>query len=374
MRSSPSLISLVVSLAVCSVAAAQDGGELEASSKYTPASILDRRNPTYPQAALSSGKEGWVVLSFVVSPAGEVTEPMIEDSSGVEAFERAALRSIEGWKYTPATQDGQPVEQAMVKTMIVFALQDNPDGGASSAFVSKYRRIARLINDGDFAAAEPLITELEFGERKNLYEDAWFWWSKYVYLSASGSSDTAEMLRCLQRAVGYEREYLAPDQFVAAAERLMVAHARALDASAAIATFERLRDAKTARRSDNYEGAIANLQPAYDRLVELVNGEQILATKAAVGEFDYWVHDLLRRSFSLADISGRLDVLDIRCERGTRRYHAVPADTIWTVPQSWGKCGAYIKGERGTTFAFQEYPRSFVPQAAVDAGATGQSP
>ena len=193
MRSSPSLISLLVSFAVCSTTAAQDVVELEAS-KYTPASLLERRSPVYPAGALSSGKEGWVMMSFVISPTGDVTEPMIEDSSGIEAFERAALRSVEGWKYTPATENGEPVEQAMVKTRIQFQLEDKARG-ASPAFTSKYRKIAALISERDFAAAEPLIAELEFGERTNLYEDAWFWWTKYVYLAESGSTDTEEMRR-----------------------------------------------------------------------------------------------------------------------------------------------------------------------------------
>jgi hypothetical protein len=297
---------------------------------------------------------------------------MIEDSSGVEAFEHAALRAVSGWKYVPATEDGEAVEQAMVKTRIQFQLQGGAQG-ASSTFASKFRRIARLVEEGKFAEAEPLITELEFGERANLYEDAWFWWTKYVYLSASGSSDTAEMRRCLQRAIGYEQEYLAPGQFVAAAERLVVLHAQSLDIASAIAAFERLRDAKTAQRADGYEQAVANLQPAYDRLLEIVKGEQLLVTKGQVGEFDYWVHDLLRRSFAVADIVGRLDVLDIRCDRGTRRYNAVPIDTIWTVPKSWGDCGAYIKGEPGSTFAFHEYPTSFTPTASVEVGQTSPS-
>jgi TonB family protein len=300
---------------------------------------LERPNPNYPTAAISAGKEGWVMLSFVISPDGAVTEPMIEDSSGVQSFERAALRAVENWKYTPATQDGAPVEQAMTKTRIQFQLEDRTQG-ASAAFVTRYRRIARFINERDFAAAAPLIAELEFGERTNLYEDAWFWWSKYVYLSTSGSVDTVEMRRSLQRAIGYEQEYLTPEQFVAAAERLVVLHAQALDISAAIATFERLRDAKTARRADTYEQAVANLQGSYERMLAIINGEDHLVTTGTVGEFDYWVHELLRRSFSLADISGRLDVLDIRCERGTRRYQAVPIDTVWTVPLSWGDCSA----------------------------------
>lgn len=359
------MISLLVSVAVCSETAAQDAVELEASSKYMAASPVERVNPTYPTTALSEGKEGWVMLSFVISPTGDVTEPMIEDSSGVEDFERAALRAVARWKYKPATQDGEAVEQAMVKTRIHFQLQGG-EQGASTRFANKYRHVVRLMDEGDFAGAEPLIADLEFGERANLYEDAWFWWAKYVYLLKSGSADTEEMRRCLQRAVGYEVEYLTPEQFLAAAERLVVLEARALDYSAAISTFERMRDAKTARRAEAYEKVIANLQPSYEKMLEVVRGDQVLAVDGKVGEFDYWVHDLLRRSFSIADIVGRLDVLDIRCERGTRRYSSVPVDTVWTVPVSWGDCGIYLKGEPGATFAFHEYPLSYTPTNSVN--------
>ena len=74
----------------------------------------------------------------------------------------------------------------------------------------------------------------------------------------------------------------------------------------------------------------------------------------------------MRRSFSFAAINGRVDALDIRCERGRRRYDSVPVDTVWRVPDEWGKCGIYLKGEPGATFAFREYPRSYAPPAAVD--------
>lgn len=370
MRAKRSVVASFALLASCSAAIAQEPA-VPTGQTYVPAQLIERTPPTYPVNALYSAKEGWVMLSFVISPTGEVTEPMIEDSSGVEAFERAALRAVQRWKYTPAMQDGEPVEQAMTKTQIRFQLEGGP-AGASWAFVNKYRRIARLIDAGDLEAAGELIKELEYGERTNLYEDAWFWWAKYVYLAKAGSTDADEMRRCLQRAVGYEEEYLRPDLFVSAAERLVVLQAQALDIAAAIAAFERLRDAKTARRSDNYEAVVANLEPGYERMLEFVEGGQLLMTKARIGQFEYWVHDLLRRSFSVADIAGRLDALDIRCARGTKRYSDVPVGVVWTIPESWGTCGVYMKGEPGATFTFHEYPRSFVPEVS-DGGAGGEA-
>jgi TonB family protein len=329
---------------------------------YIEPRALERVNPDYPSSAQMNRREGWVLLSYVVSTEGTVTEPMIEDSSGSEALEQAALRAITSWKYSPATNNGQPVEHAMTKTRFTFQIEDGAEG-ATPAAMRKFYQISRHMNDGNFAEAEPFVAELEFGGRANLYEDAWFWWIKFVYLQKSGSSDEEEMRKCLRRAIGYEEAYLAPDQYVQAAYSLFVLDARAKDVSAAIATFGKLRDAKPAiRRADNYDWAIETLTPTYEQLVQIVEGESTLVTQARIGEFDYWVHDLVRRSFSMVNIVGRLDVLDIRCERSTRRYNSIPADSTWTIPQSWGSCGVYIKGEQGTTFAFHEYPATAAAQ------------
>jgi TonB family protein len=309
-----------------------------------------------------------VVVSYVISVTGDVIEPMIEDSSGSADFEAAAMRAAERWKYTPAMSNGQPVEQAMVKTRMVFQL-DNGEKAASASFVRKYREVVRVVSAGDFQAAEPLIAELELSERKNLYEAAWFSLLKYAYLDGTKSTDTDARIESLQRAIGYEEVYLTPDQFVSAASRLVAEHARAGDLSAAIRMFERLRDEREARRSDNYETVIASLTPAYERLQEIVRGEEVLVMNAEVGGFEYWVHDLLRRSFSVSDVNGRVDTVDVRCERGTRRYKQIPAEATWTIPPSWGACGVYIRGEPGTTFTFHEYPASDATVAPVDVAA-----
>jgi TonB family protein len=368
---------------------AQEAAQPEASAdvEVTPVS---RVNPEYPSGPLAQGREGWVELSFVISETGDVIEPMIEQSSGGEPFERAALRAVQEWKYLPATEDGVPVERA-VKTIIRFQLEGGGGGGqvrgeyverASAAFVKNYRQLVRLVDGQDFEGAAALLATMEAEQRLSRYETAFLWWAKYVYLSRTSSSDLAQMRRALERAVGGEDDmYLSMDQFVAAAERLVVLHAQAADIAAAMATFERLRDTVAEFAEDrataglravpSYTQSVAALQPAYEAMQELVNSDRLMAMNGSVGEFDYWVHDLLRRSFSLADIQGRLDALDIRCERGRRRYDSIPVDTVWRVPEEWGTCGVYVKGESGTTFAFREYPRSYVHAASVDVSQRG---
>jgi TonB family protein len=375
-RTNVCFASLLAVLTVTFMAGAQEGGEAETPTRV-PARALERENPEYPESALSQGREGWVTVSFVISTTGDVIEPMIEASSGGAAFEQAALRAVEGWKYAPATQDGVPVEQAMVKTVLRFSLEAGrgPEG-PSREFVRNYQRLVQLVDGQDFSSAAALLAEMEADRGLNRFETAWFWWAKYVYLSRTSPTDVAEARRVLERAVGFEEQHLSMPQFVAALERLVVLQAQALDFASAIAAFERLRDTvagfETRRGevglepSPAYAQSVATLQPSYDAMLKLADGAAPLVMSGSVGEFDYWVHDILRRSFSVADIKGRLDTLDIRCERGTRRYDSVPIDSIWYVPDKWGTCGVYLKGEPGTTFAFREYPNSAVPPAAID--------
>jgi TonB family protein len=380
-RVRPTVAFACVFLAVVFTVTAQEGAQVA-----SPADEADdgaavpvlRVNPDYPERALRQGSEGWVELSFVVSEVGDVVEPMIEQSSGGDDFERAALRAVSQWKYKPAIQDGVPVERAL-KTIIRFQVEV---GGipfsererASPAFAKSYRQLVELVDAQDFARAAELLAEME-AERLNRYETAFLWWAKYVYLSRTSPTDLAQMRRALERAVGDEEDmYLSTDQFVAAAERLVVLHAQAADIAAAINMFERLRDTvaeigtDSAGRSrvESYARSIDGLQPGYEAMLDLVKSDRLMAMEGVVGEFDYWVHDLLRRSFSLARINGRLDSLDIRCERGRGRIDAVAVETVWRVPEDWGACGIYIKGEPGATFAFREYPAGFAPANLVD--------
>ncbi len=347
-------LALLSALVPPALAVAQEPQAVETET-FVPITPILRSNPEYPLVAQRFGNEGWVMLSFVVSETGEVEEPMIEDSSGVEAFERAALDAIRRWRYTPATVNGEPVEQSMLKTRITFALE-GPATGATRRFQDAYRAIRRLLDAGDYAAAEPLLGEMEFGGRQNLYEDALFWALKYGYLEGVQSTDTAAKQRALQLALGHQADHLPADMLVALFQRLYVLQVQATDFSAARSTFERLRDSEAASKSDQHARAVAELTPSYEQIERVIAGPQVLTVKAEIGQYDYWVHDLMRRSFSIATVNGRIDAVDVRCERGTRRYASFPDGAVWQVPESWGECGVYIKGERGTTLTFEEYP------------------
>jgi len=96
------------------------GGMNIAEGDYLP---IVRVAPVYPARALSRGLEGFVDLSFTVTTAGTVKDPIVLQSTS-SLFERAAIRAVLKFKYKPRVVDGVPVEVPGVKTRISFMLED----------------------------------------------------------------------------------------------------------------------------------------------------------------------------------------------------------------------------------------------------------
>ena len=96
------------------------GGMNIAEGDYLP---IVRVAPVYPARALSRGLEGHVDLSFTVTAAGTVRDPIVMFSTS-SLFERAATRAVLKFKYKPRVVDGIPVDVPNVKTRITFRIED----------------------------------------------------------------------------------------------------------------------------------------------------------------------------------------------------------------------------------------------------------
>jgi TonB family protein len=320
----------------------------------TPPVLIGQVVPRYPPNALVSRREGWVAISYIVSQSGEVTGAMIEDSSGNESIETAAMRAVTKWSYAPATVGGQPVEHVMTRQIFRLQLEGAPPG-ASKSFVKSFRKIRDLLEARDLSAARDLLTTLRDTERRNLYEDAWFWWLQAYYLETS-SGDVDEQIDALTRAVAYEDVLLEPEMFVSAAARLFVLRVGSGDYSAALQAYERLMSEREIRASKAYRATQPQLAPIVAEIERAIAGKEMLRTRGRVGVYEYWVHSLVRRSFSLANIAGSLDHLSIRCSRRNVTFAPVTGENTWTIPESYGACSVYVHGVPGTTFEFYELP------------------
>lgn len=101
------------------------GGVLSAqenSGADFKAAYLNNPKPPYPRLAVRQKIEGTVTLIVRVLPDGRASEVRIDQSSGNDLLDNAALATVKSWRFVPARQGGVAVS-ADVRVPIVFSLQ-----------------------------------------------------------------------------------------------------------------------------------------------------------------------------------------------------------------------------------------------------------
>jgi protein TonB len=66
-------------------------------------------SPDYPLWARRRGIEGSALLRFVVDAEGRVSQVRVVSTEGSARFGDVARRTIDTWRFEPATKDGRPV-------------------------------------------------------------------------------------------------------------------------------------------------------------------------------------------------------------------------------------------------------------------------
>ncbi|MCK4487938.1 MAG: energy transducer TonB [Desulfobacterales bacterium] len=70
--------------------------------------------PHYPRVARIGGYEGRTLLRVEVLENGRVGKIEIEESSGFEVLDTAALKSVKGWTFVPGTKNGRRIKQRVM--------------------------------------------------------------------------------------------------------------------------------------------------------------------------------------------------------------------------------------------------------------------
>lgn len=84
-------------------------------------SYLRNPKPFYPRVARKRGLEGTVLLSVSVNAKGLVTKLTIKKTSGHSSLDKAALRTVQNWKFQPAKRGNRTIS-AVVEVPIRFKL------------------------------------------------------------------------------------------------------------------------------------------------------------------------------------------------------------------------------------------------------------
>ena len=82
----------------------------EAPAYDTPPKLVHKTAPGYPRDAFQTKVEGTVVASILIDASGRVARLHLTQS--IPPLDRAAVRCLAAWRFSPAVKDGRPVATA----------------------------------------------------------------------------------------------------------------------------------------------------------------------------------------------------------------------------------------------------------------------
>jgi TonB family protein len=300
----------------------------------------------YPAVEELSGKEAWVDLSFMVNKTGQPFDIEVVDSSGAKAFVKQAVRALEKGQYTPATQNGKPIE-ARSEIRVRFQIGTGKTG-ADPKFARRFRSLITALQRGETDKASRVLAKLESMDILNLYEDAYLNIARFNYASTVGQPFETQ-LRLLSRALDGQgqKQYLPEKLYLNSLELKFKLEVHTQHYVAARSTYRRLLKSADAERIKSEYGDLH---------------EQVKGIRTAVGSYGVagevassgiYKIGLYKDRFSLHDVKGSLTDIKLQCA-ARRAQLPVQIDAEFKVPSSYGDCTLFIYGSAGSTFRLQQ--------------------
>lgn len=327
-------------------ALAELSGGSKLITEVQQATPILRIEPKYPVSAARNAQEGWVQLSFVIQEDGSVVDPVVEDSSGIKSFEKAALRAMKKWKYKPALQDGKPIQQCQSKVQMDFKLTKD-DEGVRRKFRNAYIKAKDALEEGKLEDVAIVIDKLSADKLWNMSENSWFWMLDANY--AKAIEDPKRELKSIRKALPSEKadKFIGPGNYLILLQRKFVLEVKDNQYLRSSNTFQQIEaHPKGQKLADSLRKYALEIN-------DFIKSDTPLVTLEKVGRRGRVFHTLARSEFSLADIDGNLQTLDIRC-KNKRMTYSVAADTTWKIPQKWGACSVIFEGDEGASFKIVE--------------------
>jgi len=82
--------------------------------------------PEYPYRELTRGREGFVIVGFAVNEHGLTENVRVIRSEPPNAFDNAAIRAVQQWRYQPETdQDGNPITVGGQQARLTFEIEND---------------------------------------------------------------------------------------------------------------------------------------------------------------------------------------------------------------------------------------------------------
>jgi len=305
---------------------------------------LKRINPEYPISAARAGKSGWAKLSFIIKEDGNVSDVVVNETSGVREFGKAAKKALRKWKYEPAMENGKAIQQCVNTIRMDFKMSG---GGISKRFRNKYNQALEAFEQKDFQVLKEVLAELsKFDDgdilERNLYHTIAFQYAEII-------EDKKLQFEHLRKIDVSSETKEAQKQKLAILNKRFYLSVSLNEFNYAYKTYKIIKTMEIAQPLlSKYETIIAKVD-------NFIGGDQNLVIQGDIEERDFWYYQLVRNEFSLTDINGSLNKIDVRCANKRHVYTAMNNNT-WKLPKQWKNCSVFVYGDDNTKFKLVEHP------------------
>ncbi len=322
----------------------------EAVETFKPPVRVVAQAPAYPFTRRTSGDEGWVALNYMIDTSGTPYDITVHSSSGDSAFERAAIKAVEQWRYEPAQLKGQPID-AGSRINITFELSGT-ESGARSSFVKAWKWYHKGLEQNDAERAARNLKIMEETNR-NLYEEAFYQLLMSTRYRASGDIQAEYAAVTRAAFLDNNRSFLPDDALTSVLLRKLSLELKINKLVRARATIEALRK----RGAQLAGGALEELDAVANSIDAAAASEGIIKSNGQIRSDNRYVHELLKPTFAVEDVNGDLAEARLHCDKGYVGF-VYSENMQYTVKQDWNTCTLILIGDPGTTFVLIERQRT----------------
>lgn len=97
-----------------------------AKPSYQPAMLVHAVQPVYPPLLEEEGIEGRAIVRVHIDTRGSVSDTQVLFATH-PLFARSAVHAVNQYRFTPAKQNGRPVESAFTQTFRFRVSEEKPD-------------------------------------------------------------------------------------------------------------------------------------------------------------------------------------------------------------------------------------------------------
>ena len=237
--------------------------------------------------------------------------------------------------------------------------------GVSKKFFKLYQRYSVALQAGNTSEVTELLDQIANFKIKLGIES--YYQQLALAQGAKLNGDDKKQLEHLDRALRFssEKALLNKENLTVKQKNLrtriekniapvlhqkLVLELEAVHLANAIKTIDRLLALEV--NASNHDAYIVQRQT----ISQMIESEQYISVNLDLEDKDTLTYKLVRNSFQLENVDGRLTKLDLRC-RNQRHLYTVNDRSQWLIPESWQDCSVYFYGEDNTTFTIVELPK-----------------